>query len=222
MAVLAGSVLADTPAQIAAKVEDAARAQLVTQAERAGWREPHWQLTLVPGAQPLPACDDAVTVDTTETRQAARMRFTVRCDAASAWRRDVVVRAEVSAMVVVAQAAVPARQAIPADALGFARRSVVAAPDLLHTLDGVAGASSKRALRAGDALRQSWIVVQRLVKRGDVVRIVAQREQVEVSVNGEALDDGALGAVLRVRNSSTGRVIRARVTGAGTVAPADL
>jgi len=41
-----------------------------------------------------------------------------------------------------------------------------------------------------------------------------------VSMVGEALDPGARGAVLRVKNAN-GNVIRARVTGAGTVEPAD-
>jgi flagella basal body P-ring formation protein FlgA len=59
-----------------------------------------------------------------------------------------------------------------------------------------------------------------LVKRGAAVRIVARREQIEVSMAGEALDAGARGALLRVRNAN-GTVIRARVTGADMVEPAD-
>ncbi len=60
-----------------------------------------------------------------------------------------------------------------------------------------------------------------LVKRGDAVRIVARREQIEVSMAGEALDSGARGAVIRVRNPN-GTVLRTRVTGAATVEPVDV
>ena len=60
-----------------------------------------------------------------------------------------------------------------------------------------------------------------LVKRGEAVRIVARNEQVEVSMAGEALDAGARGSLVRVRNAS-GTIIRAKVTGAGTVQPADM
>jgi flagella basal body P-ring formation protein FlgA len=57
-----------------------------------------------------------------------------------------------------------------------------------------------------------------LVKRGEPVRIVARHEQIEVSMAGDALDTGARGDMVRVRNAN-GTVIRARVTGAGTVEP---
>ena len=53
------------------------------------------------------------------------------------------------------------------------------------------------------------------------VRIVARNEQIEVSMAGEALDPGARGALIRVRNTN-GNIIKARVTGAGTVEPAEL
>jgi flagella basal body P-ring formation protein FlgA len=45
---------------------------------------------------------------------------------------------------------------------------------------------------------------------------------VEVSMAGEALDPGALGEVIRVRNATSGTVIRARVVDAGVVEPADI
>jgi flagella basal body P-ring formation protein FlgA len=39
---------------------------------------------------------------------------------------------------------------------------------------------------------------------------------------GEALDAGAQGAVVRVRNTASGQVVRMRVAGAGTVEPVDM
>ena len=65
------------------------------------------------------------------------------------------------------------------------------------------------------------LTAQLLVKRGEAVRIVARNEQIEVSMAGEAMDPGARGALIRVRNQN-GNIIKARVTGAGTVEPADL
>jgi flagella basal body P-ring formation protein FlgA len=60
-----------------------------------------------------------------------------------------------------------------------------------------------------------------LVKRGDQVLMLARRDQVEVSTSGEALDSGARGAIVRVRNTASGQVVRMRVSGAGTVEPVD-
>jgi flagella basal body P-ring formation protein FlgA len=58
-----------------------------------------------------------------------------------------------------------------------------------------------------------------LVKRGDAVLMLARREGIEVSTAGEALDAGARGAMVRVRNATSGQVVRMRVAGQGTVEP---
>ena len=73
-----------------------------------------------------------------------------------------------------------------------------------------------------EVLRQGQLAAPTLIKRGSAVSIVARKEQVEVSMAGEALDPGALGQVIRVRNATSGTVIRARVVDAGVVEPADL
>jgi flagella basal body P-ring formation protein FlgA len=85
----------------------------------------------------------------------------------------------------------------------------------------VVGLSGKRMLRAGEVLRMALLAAPMVVKRGDAVTIVARSEQIEVSMAGEALDSGARGALVRVRNAN-GAVLRARVTGEGTVEPADM
>ena len=60
-----------------------------------------------------------------------------------------------------------------------------------------------------------------LVKRGDAVMMVARREGIEVSTAGEALDAGAKGATIRVKNSTSGQTLRMRVVAPGTVEPVD-
>ncbi len=81
--------------------------------------------------------------------------------------------------------------------------------------------AARRSIRSGEVMRQNMLAAPQLVKRGDQVRIVARRDQIEVSMAGEALDNGVRGAVIRVKNSS-GTQIRARVIDAGMVEPADL
>jgi hypothetical protein len=51
--------------------------------------------------------------------------------------------------------------------------------------------------------------------------MIARREGIEVSTAGEALDAGARGAMVRVRNAGSGQVVRMRVAGPGTVEPVD-
>ena len=52
--------------------------------------------------------------------------------------------------------------------------------------------------------------------------MIARIEGIEVSTAGEALDAGAKGATIRVRNSTSGQTLRMRVTAPGTVEPTDM
>ena len=101
------------------------------------------------------------------------------------------------------------------------RHDITLIPDAFSDLGELEGMAARRSIRAGEVIRANMLTAPQLVKRGDQVRIVAKREQIEVSMAGEALDNGARGAIIRVKNSS-GNQIRARVIEAGTVEPADL
>jgi len=71
-------------------------------------------------------------------------------------------------------------------------------------------------------LRAGSLAAPVVVKRGDGVMMVARQDGIEVSMAGEALDAGARGAVVRVKNGTSGQVVRMRVVGAGAVQPLDL
>jgi flagella basal body P-ring formation protein FlgA len=209
------------PEQTLAKVQEAALTALQKQAETSGFIEPKFEAEVVRTSRPLPACPTLVSVETVDARSLSRMRFVAVCSAAPGWRYEFVVRAKVSAKVVVAATDLMAGKFLsPSDVL-LERHDISGLPDSLSELTAVEGMSTRRSVRAGDVLRQNMLVAPPLVRRGDPVRIVARRDQIEVSMSGEALDTGARGATVRVRNSS-GATIRARVTEAGTVEPADL
>ena len=101
------------------------------------------------------------------------------------------------------------------------RHDITLLPDTFSDFSALEGMATRRTIREGDVIRQNMLTAPQLIKRGDQVRIVARREQIEVSMAGEALDNGTRGALIRVRNSS-GTQIRARVIDAGTVEPAEL
>ena len=209
------------PEAVVAQVQQAARAQLARQADSIGLAEPLFEVSVVRSSRPLAACAAPLAVEAADTRLAARMRFAVVCPGGGGWRQEFVVRASVTALVLVSAVEVPAAAVLgPAD-VKLERRDVSTLADSIATPQAALGLASKRALHAGEILRSSQLAALPLVKRGDAVRIVARREQVEVSMAGEALDTGARDAAVRVR-SANGAVLRTRVTGAGTVEPMDL
>ncbi|MES2258623.1 MAG: flagellar basal body P-ring formation chaperone FlgA [Pseudomonadota bacterium] len=202
-------------------IEQAARAALVRQADNTGLIEPQFELAVVRNDRVLPPCEQGVAVDALDIRQSTRMRMVAVCPGAAGWRYEFVVRAKVSAKVAVTLGEIPAGKPMTSADVLLERHDISMIPDTINDLTAFDGMSARRSLRGGEVLRQNMLVAVPLVKRGDAVRIVARREQIEVSMAGEALDTGARGAMVRVRNAN-GNTIRARVTAAGTVEPADL
>ncbi|WP_229413145.1 flagellar basal body P-ring formation chaperone FlgA [Massilia alkalitolerans] len=183
--------------------------------------EPQVELNVV-SARPAPPCSAPVEIEATDTRQYSRMRFVVRCPDPKGWRHDFIVRARVSAQVAVTAMPLRAGEVLGIDHVTLERRDVTLIGDAIGAPEAAIGQTSRRSLRAGEVLRANQLVAPQVVKRGDQVLMVARHEGIEVSMAGEALDAGAQGAVVRVRNTASGQVVRMRVAGAGTVEPVDM
>lgn len=206
---------------ISVQIEQAAREQLEKGADAVGLGDPQFDLT-VASSRPAPACKGEVDIEAIDTRQPARMRFVARCPDGKGWRHDFVVRARVSALVAVAAAPVAANRELSEADVTLERRDITNVRDPIGMLDEAVGQSSRRSLRAGEVLRASQLVAPIAVKRGEAVVMTARQDGIEVSMAGEALDAGARGAVVRVKNSASGQVVRMRVLGPGAVQPLDM
>jgi flagella basal body P-ring formation protein FlgA len=206
----------------AARVEAAARQFLQDQATLKGLVDPAFELHLATSPQPLAPCPTPVDVQALETRYLSRMRFSATCPGEGGWQRDWTVRAEVTAVVVVAAADVPANRPLTDADLAQERRKLTDMADALPAPDAAIGQASTRALRTGQVVVPRFLAQPLLIKRGEQVTIQARSGPIEVNVAGEALEPGRRGEVLRVRNSSTGKVIRARVLDSGLVEPENM
>lgn len=206
---------------LSVEIEQAAREQLERGADAVGLGDPQFDLT-VSSSRPPPACKGPVAVEAIDTRQPARMRFVARCPDGNGWRHDFVVRARISALVAVTAAPVAANRELTEADVTLERRDISQVRDPIGMLDEAVGQSSRRSLRAGEVLRASQLVAPIVVKRGEAVVMTARQDGIEVSMAGEALDAGARGAVVRVKNNASGQVVRMRVLGAGAVQPIDM
>jgi len=214
---------AELPADnIFLQVEQLAQEQLAQQAAAAGLLEPLFQVAVVKTTRVMPACPVRVALEALDSRSPQRMRFVASCPGAGGWRYEILARASVTARVAVTAAPVTANTPLQAGDVELARRDVTMVADSIASLPAVMGLSSRRSLRAGEILRQGQLASPVLVKRGAAVSIVARKEQVQVSMDGVAMDAGAQGEVIRVRNASSGTIIRARVLEPGVVEPAEI
>lgn len=81
----------------------------------------------------------------------------------------------------------------------------------------VTGLNSRRQISAGKVIQPSMTVMPEMVERNKSVRIQAGNNGFRVSMKGMALESGSLGDQIQVRNTSSGKVITAEVTGKGVV-----
>ena len=79
------------------------------------------------------------------------------------------------------------------------------------------GHMAKRPLKAGQVLRQTDVAVAPVVKKNDLIRMVVNTGQMTLSVQGKAMQDGALGQTIRVVNVNSNRQLSGTVVDAGTV-----
>lgn len=79
------------------------------------------------------------------------------------------------------------------------------------------GMVAKRPLGIGTLLTPQLLEAPRLVRRGEQVTIVAESGGLEIRASGEALADGARGDLVRIRNTTSRKVIEAVVVEPGVV-----
>lgn len=79
------------------------------------------------------------------------------------------------------------------------------------------GRKLTRSLQADQVLTPAILQLAESVRRGDQVVITARSGGISVRMQGEALSGGSSGQQISVRNLSSQRVVRARVTGPGQV-----
>ncbi|MCR9256855.1 MAG: flagellar basal body P-ring formation chaperone FlgA [Alphaproteobacteria bacterium] len=81
----------------------------------------------------------------------------------------------------------------------------------------IVGMKAKRALTPGTPILHSDIKPNMLVERRDLVTLVVNSPVMRLTAKGVATEPGALGDVIRIRNTVSNRVIEGRVIAAGVV-----
>ncbi len=90
--------------------------------------------------------------------------------------------------------------------------------DIATDAQQMIGKSPRRPLEAGIPVRLGDLALPLLVHKGQLVTIQLQTPTLILTAQGTALEDGASGALVRIANTKSSRVIDATVTAPGTVA----
>jgi flagellar basal body P-ring formation protein FlgA len=87
------------------------------------------------------------------------------------------------------------------------------AGDVVADPHELVGRTPRHPLRAHEPLRAGEIQVPIVVHKGDLVTVLLEMPMMRLSAQGKALEDGAMGAAIRVANTKSNRVIDAVVIG---------
>lgn len=103
--------------------------------------------------------------------------------------------------------------------LAVERRSVGQFSSYYTDKNKVIGLVVKRDvfLPAGTVLNESLVSILQVIKRGNIVSIVAHSGTIEVATTGQALENGGVDQMIRVQNLQTKRILSAKVVDATTV-----
>jgi flagella basal body P-ring formation protein FlgA len=209
-----GSALAVLPLQAAPSLHDlsdivaTARATLTTTAPSATV-----EITPLDPRVRLPRCESALraSLPPMQSSQTSRIALRVQCDGPTPW--NVAVTADVSTEipVVVATRALRIGQPVsPADLEIVTRRIAGLGSCCATELGEVIGQTVRRPIGGGEPIRFEALETPPAIRRGELVTIVASNPGMEIRATGVALSDARSGEPVRIRHSSSLRIVQAR------------
>lgn len=208
--------------QINAQVIEEAEKAIADLAQRAGWRDYRYTLNvLMPGnVATLPACSQPLRFSAAplQLKTLARQNYRVACRSGTPWQSAVTVKADIYLPVVMASREVARGEVVTPDALVMKRYNIgnLRGEPLLNREEAT-GLTAKRTLRPWKPILRTQLEQPLLVKRGQSVTIASRTGDIRAQTAGLALKEGRLHEIIRVQNSSSGRIVNASVAGPGQV-----
>jgi flagella basal body P-ring formation protein FlgA len=89
--------------------------------------------------------------------------------------------------------------------------------DTITDSGALIGKSARRVISAHRPIRAVEVISPKVIEKGSAVEMVYRTPYIAIRTTGEALEDGTTGALIRVKNSDSGRAVSAKVVSAGRV-----
>ncbi|HZF17235.1 MAG TPA: flagellar basal body P-ring formation chaperone FlgA [Steroidobacteraceae bacterium] len=229
LATFALAVLASFPVTLAvssdggtfqslADVEQAARHFAAGAGPQAGARR-QTQIAALDSRLRLAACQSPLQTSLAPgARSPTRLTVQVRCADAGGWRVYVPVEVHYFDHVVVASRSVDRGATLaPADLLVEERDTSSLPSSYMRDPAELTGFTLARPVAAGTVISSSLLAADHVIRRGDMVTLIAQSGGMTVRAQGRALADAAMRERVRVQNLGSGRQIEGVAVGAGLV-----
>ncbi len=142
----------------------------------------------------------------------------VKCAEPVSWSIFVPVSIERHAQIVVAARALTRHQVIRPEDIRLEHQDTgQLSSGYFSDPSDIVGMEVKRRLMPGQILGTAHVAPRQLIERGQAVTLYAARPGLTVRMKGEALESGAEGQRIRVRNRSSKRIVEGHVEPSGAV-----
>lgn len=203
-------------------IEGQARHDLDIEIQQFGW---HPEASNVQGRLPagtahLPPCKQAVQINRSNPSSPTwgHQTYLLRCPDQPGWQTRGDVDVSLALPVWVTAHALDRDHAIEASDL---QSRLVNVSELLRnfspTTQSLIGFRTQMRLPIGELISQERLAKPLAVRKGEPVMMYARKDGFAATDRGEAQADGSLGAVIPVKNLTSGKIIQARVTGPNEV-----
>jgi flagella basal body P-ring formation protein FlgA len=142
------------------------------------------------------------------TEISARTIVGVRCEGTKQWTVYVPVNVFVTARVYTARQTLPRNHLLTEADIRVDERDVSrSAAGYMSNKDQLIGQRLKQQVIAGRIITPAMLQADFIVRRGQLVTLIAAGGGINIKMAGKALKDGALGQRIQVENSGSGRVV---------------
>ncbi len=146
-----------------------------------------------------------------------RLTLITRVNGKLVANKSIRVAINASAQVVVLTSDLRRGETLTASNLELREQDISGLEEPFFVFEPLLGKQLKQSVRLGQALQRRQVEFPPLIKRGDRVTIQAQNPGIRLNAMGEARQNGELGEMIRVRNSSSQREILCKVQASGLV-----
>ncbi|NLJ12520.1 flagellar basal body P-ring formation chaperone FlgA [Denitrificimonas caeni] len=167
----------------------------------------------------LPVCAIPLQVSLESPAQPiGRVTLRVRCDSNAPWTIFVPGQVDLYREVAVSLRSLARNSVVQAADVQLAERDVSSLRQgYILNLENVIGQKLTRPIQPNQVISANFLKAAAAVNKGDAVVISARGSSMFVRMPGIALEEGAIGQQIKVRNARSQRTVHARVTAPGQV-----
>ena len=167
----------------------------------------------------LAVCDKPLKIQPyPRQRTTGHLTFKVRCQGSSPWTIHVPAVIQTFEKVIVAAGGIPMGAEITADDVTRTEMDVsTLRQGYYKDATTVTGLIAKRPIPAGQVLTPVTVKPANIVSKGETVAILAQGPGITIRATGVSMMNGALGQLIRVRNTNSNKVVEGRISAPGQI-----